>query len=877
MHMKSRILVLAVSTMLTLALMPGIALAEDGGLVIGSASLTAQSIGNYGVDVDSEYYSSSNPFQGFKGECTWYAWGRAYEKTGIQLGYRGNANSWISQAVSTPRANSVVVWTGGHSGHVAFVEAYDGNTIYISEYNRVYHQYSEGTIDLSTGLFTYTYGGSGSSYVDAPYGYTYCGDSGSSSSFESYVDDIHGVAGGICLRGWTFNRNNLTRSTQIHAYLDGGVGVSTTSWAIEANVARTDVDAVHHVGAYHGFDTTITGVPAGNHTIYLYANDQYLNQSQFIGSYSVSVPTSYNPEGWLDVATGGDGTVYVKGWALDRDDQNANLEVHVYIGGSGIDGEKHVLAANRSYPSVNSTLGVSGDHGFEATLQTSQRGSVPVYAHAVNIGGGNNGRLTQVCTATVLEPKRNAVAVAEGAYTIRSALDTSKALDVANASKDNLANVMLFTWNGGDNQKFALKAVGDGSYCIIAAHSNKAVEVTDASTVNGANVAQYTQNQTVAQRWFFDQSSDGTYTIRQRNSGLVMGVNGLQAANGTNISQYAYNGGDNQRFYLVPTDASKWSVSLPSGSEPYTGKAWEPAPTVVAGGVTMKQGVDYAVSYSNNVNAGTATVTVTGKGGYTGEAKATFAITSAASGDGQGGNASGDSQGGGPAGNGASGASRTDLATYAGAAKAAGFTDLVASEWYMRVGKGLGSFDNSNTLYLDYTVGRKLMTGTDSIHFDPNGRVSRAMVAMVLFRLGNPGAENGADANETGLRDVAGGQWYTRAVNWCFKNGVVTGYKDANGNPYEFRPDAPVSREEMALMYARYCWAKGGMQPVGTADAEAFPDYADISGWAREGVAFCKAKGVISGKSDTGRFDPHGNSQRCEMAKVVAVVARMLG
>ena len=59
----------------------------------------------------------------------------------------------------------------------------------------------------------------------------------------------------------------------------------------------------------------------------------------------------------------------------------------------------------------------------------------------------------------------------------------------------------------------------------------------------------------------------------------------------------------------------------------YTGKAIKPAVTVTFGGVTLKKGTDYTVSYKNNVQAGTATVVVTGKGSYTGTAKKTFKIT----------------------------------------------------------------------------------------------------------------------------------------------------------------------------------------------------------------------------------------------------------
>ena len=79
----------------------------------------------------------------------------------------------------------------------------------------------------------------------------------------------------------------------------------------------------------------------------------------------------------------------------------------------------------------------------------------------------------------------------------------------------------------------------------------------------------------------------------------------------------------------TPTAAPKVDISkceFTVKDQTYTGKALKPAVTVKYGSKTLKQGTDYTVSYKNNVKPGTATVTVTGKGDYTGSAKATFRI-----------------------------------------------------------------------------------------------------------------------------------------------------------------------------------------------------------------------------------------------------------
>ena len=359
----------------------------------------------------------------------------------------------------------------------------------------------------------------------------------------------------------------------------------------------------------------------GNYIIHLYAYDP----GGKLTNPGITYRVGSEPEGCFDTAVGGDGTVYVKGWALDRDEPNKSVEVHVYVGGGLIDGEAHSgVTANLPYPSVNEATGVAGDHGFEATLSTDRRGNVEVYAYAIDPQGQGNQQLSGVCRTTVLEPARNATSVEQGPYAVRSKADTSKGLDVNGGSTDDLANVMLCSWNGGDNQVFAINAAGDGSYFMVAKHSSKAVEVTNGAVASGANVAQYGQNQSVAQRWFFDKNDDGTYTIRQRQSGLVMDVWGGAAVDGANIAQGVANGGDNQRFYLVPIDAARWSVTV--SDQQFTGGQLTPIPTVKAGGVTLRKDVDYTVSYESNVDVGTATATITAHNGYSGSTAATFRI-----------------------------------------------------------------------------------------------------------------------------------------------------------------------------------------------------------------------------------------------------------
>ena len=71
---------------------------------------------------------------------------------------------------------------------------------------------------------------------------------------------------------------------------------------------------------------------------------------------------------------------------------------------------------------------------------------------------------------------------------------------------------------------------------------------------------------------------------------------------------------------------SKASVTLSTSTYAYNGKAKTPSVTVKVGGKTLKKDTDYTVSYSNNIKVGTAKVTITGKGNYTGTISKTYSI-----------------------------------------------------------------------------------------------------------------------------------------------------------------------------------------------------------------------------------------------------------
>lgn len=138
--------------------------------------------------------------------------------------------------------------------------------------------------------------------------------------------------------------------------------------------------------------------------------------------------------------------------------------------------------------------------------------------------------------------------------------------------------------------------------------------------------------------WYLGRSLNGeTY---DSSTGVEIeiynGKSGFYKYDDTTLAIYPTDGilnlsAEGTEFPTGPEELSISNCSLSSTSLSYTGSALEPAVTVKnSNGDTLTNGTDYMVSYSNNVNAGTATVTITGNGtDYTGTITTQFTITPA--------------------------------------------------------------------------------------------------------------------------------------------------------------------------------------------------------------------------------------------------------
>ena len=177
-------------------------------------------------------------------------------------------------------------------------------------------------------------------------------------------------------------------------------------------------------------------------------------------------------------------------------------------------------------------------------------------------------------------------------------------------------------------------------------------------------------------------------------------------------------------------------------------------------------------------------------------------------------------------------------------------------------GGGIGDLEGSGSKlsllnredHIAYIAGR---TSTQAA---PNANITRAEVAMILYRLLTAEAKSAYGTNINRFKDVPAGAWYTTAVSTLANLGVISGYQDGS-----FGPDRNITRAELATILARFC---------GTPSDSVLDHFTDISGnWARKYINQAAEAGLVYGYTD-GTFRPDQNITRAE---TIVMVNRILG
>ena len=140
----------------------------------------------------------------------------------------------------------------------------------------------------------------------------------------------------------------------------------------------------------------------------------------------------------------------------------------------------------------------------------------------------------------------------------------------------------------------------------------------------------------------------------------------------------------------------------------------------------------------------------------------------------------------------------------------------------------------------------------------PNGRITRAEVATIFYRLLDPEVRERSRTRQNDFSDVHAGDWFCTAVSTMARLGVVNGYPDGR-----FAPNEPITRAEFAAICARFDQNA----------ASGAAGYTDIRGhWAAQEIARATELEWVYGYADS-TFRP---DQSITRAEAMAIVNRVL-
>ena len=147
-----------------------------------------------------------------------------------------------------------------------------------------------------------------------------------------------------------------------------------------------------------------------------------------------------------------------------------------------------------------------------------------------------------------------------------------------------------------------------------------------------------------------------------------------------------------------------------------------------------------------------------------------------------------------------------------------------------------------------------LMNGTGPGTFSPGGAVTRGQIAAILYRLAGEPAVRGSS-----FSDVSASAYYSEAVAWAARRNIVEGFYDGT-----FRPDLPVSRQQLAAVLWRYAKLEN-VDSGARASLRGWLDAGDVAGYAREAMGWALAEGILQGTRD-GTLQPQGWAARGQAA-----------
>lgn len=207
--------------------------------------------------------------------------------------------------------------------------------------------------------------------------------------------------------GWTFDPGTPAASIPVHVYVTDPAG-KTTSHPFTADKPKADVNAIMGVTGNHGYRADVPITLSGQYTACAYglAVSKFNLGNSLLGCKSISAQPTAAPIGYVETTSVNSAatvaSITVKGWSLDPGTPSASIPVHVYV--TAPDGTTTSTAhtADQVRADVNGVMGVTGNHGYQATIPISKAGTYRVCVYGLAVSSlplGNTLLGCQVTTA----------------------------------------------------------------------------------------------------------------------------------------------------------------------------------------------------------------------------------------------------------------------------------------------------------------------------------------------------------------------------------------------------------------------------------------------------------------------------------------------
>lgn len=481
------------------------------------ANYTTQT--SYGGEYSYWQYSSVGSVDGITGNVDCNFW---YDESVVGSQTIANGTYTISSAID---ANKVLDIAGGSTSDGANLQIYSKNNTNAQKYQITY---------LGDGYYTLAVVSSGKVLDVAAAGkangtnvqqYSSNGSSAQKWVIKSTGDGYYNIiasANGKCLE---VSGGNTANGTNIHIWEANGSYAQKFKLTIQGS--QTISEGVYTISTALNLNKVLDiaggSIANGANTQLYSSNTSYAQKFQVIylgnGYYSLE---SLSSGKILEVAGGGTGN----GTNVQQNSSNGSASQKWVIKSTG-DGYYSIIS------------GVSGNYMDVSGASTSDGTNIQTYAP--NASAAQKFKFTQ----SGEQPLVN------GNYTISSALNNSKVLDISGGSTASSANLQIYSSNNSNAQKYKVTYLGNGYYSLQALCSSKMLDVTGAGTSNGTNVQQYTSNGSAAQKWIVRSCGNGYYYLISGVSGKCLDVSGGNTANGTNIHTWELNETNAQKFKFI--------------------------------------------------------------------------------------------------------------------------------------------------------------------------------------------------------------------------------------------------------------------------------------------------------------------------------------